>query len=184
MAKKKASQRSKANKKPSPKSTSVLSVRFSTEETAHIKEASELEEVAVATFVRNAAAKEAIGVINAKRSPRQSFAIDRLSKEVAKHLKGQGSWTRDYTDIGENGPYRDSVTNSGPIVEDSGFGDENITAITGLDDKHMRQLVAVLTDATQYFAEVLANDLLRQVDDPTEEEGFTPIITSSSGKEL
>jgi hypothetical protein len=161
----------------------VLSVRFSSEEIDHLKQAAKLKGEATATFVRKTASKASVETINAMSRPAQSNAIERLAKEITKQLMGQGQVcvskmvqiaADDYEDV-ELHMDRYTECTYGP-----GEDPRNTTVSSDpVSESDMKQLMMALQHAAQPFSEALQKAILesQSVGDGIDDSDFRPIIS-------
>lgn len=181
MTNKKSSKAPKTRQKPAKKSTTVLSVRFSSEEIDHLKQAAKLKGEATATFVRKTASKSSVETINAMSRPAQSNAIERLAKEITKQLMGQGQVC--VSQIVQVGPSKyDEVDSRMDIYsefapEDDPRGGAKV-APCAVSESDMKQLMMALQHAAQPFSEALQKAILesQSVGDDSDDSDFKPII--------
>ena len=183
MNNKKSSKAPKARQKPAKKSTTVLSVRFSSKEIDHLKQAAKLKGEATATFVRKTASKASVETINAMSRPAQSNAIERLAKEITKQLMGQGQVC--ISKLVQIAPdeYEDVELHMDRYTESTfGPGDDPRNATVAPDavsESDIKQLMMALQHAAQPLSEALQKAILesQSVGDDSNDSDFRPIIS-------
>ena len=172
------------NKKKSTKkapSGTVVSVRFSNDELAYIKQAAKLEKMPSASFVRKSALRMAIEQINGLSDPKQEEALAKLAAKIAGRIIGKGDRLIELTTF--TGPPDDQYSaEESEYVTQITPGDDyhfDCISIRRLEEKDLKELLLAIQLASHPFADALEVALksLSNQEQKEEDEGFKPTIT-------
>ena len=164
MSKKRDSKPTVCHKDAAPPSSTMVSVRFSEEELAQVKQAA--KDRPLAAFIRRSALHASVEAINADHGNNRK-TIQEMAEAVANRIKGVGNLLQ-ITSERQMGPDGDKDVVSTHYADhystDHINGDHVI--VHAPSDAQVTQLIAIIENATHAFSEALINALDQDEVDP------------------
>lgn len=162
MSKKKDSKPTVGHKGAAPPSSTMVSVRFSEEELAQVKQAA--KDRPLAAFIRRSALHASVEAINADHGNNRK-TIQEMAEAVANRIKGVGDLLEiTYRGNGSDGDEVVSTTYADHYSTDHIYGDHVI--VRAPSEAKVTQLIAIIENATHAFSEALINALDEDEIDP------------------